>query len=74
MTFDCSFRLPRFVLLRVSGAMPTLKESEEGNSVTVRHVPLIHMLSPSFASLRIEEASEMIREVPLPPDSVSSNC
>lgn len=54
--------------------MPTLKESEEGSSVMVRQVPLMHMLSPSLASLRIEEALEMISEVPLPPDSVSSNC
>lgn len=37
------------------------------NSVTVRHVPLTEMLSPSWTSVRIEEQLEMVREVPFPP-------
>jgi len=71
LTFDPSIKSPRFVLRSVSGATPTLKEVL-ANSVTVRQVPLIEMLSPSAASSRIVSHSEIVREVPPPPDAVES--
>ena len=55
----------------VSGETPTLKSSLL-NSVMVRQVPLMLMLSPRCASVRIEAQEEMVREVPLPPLEESS--
>lgn len=46
--------------------------SELENSVMVRHVPFTLMLSPSEASVTIEAQSEMVREVPLPPEELES--
>jgi hypothetical protein len=43
------------------------------NSVTVRHVPLIKMLSPSAASSSIVPHSEIVRDVPPPPEVVESS-
>ena len=40
--------------------------------VMVRQVPLMLMLSPRWASVRIEAQLEMVREVPLPPAVVVS--
>ena len=40
----------------------------ESNSVIVRHVPLMLIESPRWASVRISAQSETVREVPLPPD------
>jgi hypothetical protein len=42
------------------------------NSVTVRQVPFIEMLSPSPASSRILPHSEIVRDVPPPPEVVES--
>lgn len=50
----------------VSGEIPTVKE-EASKEVMVRQVPLMLMLSPRCASVRMEAQSEMVREVPLPP-------
>jgi hypothetical protein len=74
LTFPPSFKEPRFVLRRVSGATPTLKKEEEdgSNSVMVRQVPLTLMLAPRVASLRMALHWEMVREVPLPPEVVGS--
>ncbi len=47
-------------------------ELELENSVMVRHVPFTLMLSPREASVRIEAQSEMVIEVPLPPEEVES--
>lgn len=55
----------------VSGDTPTLKPSLL-NSVTVKHVPLMLMLSPRWASSRISEQFEMVSEVPPPPLALSS--
>lgn len=38
----------------------------------VRQVPLTLMESPRWASVRISGQSEMVREVPLPPDVLGS--
>lgn len=70
-TFDPSTKLPRFVLRNVSGETPTLNE-DLSNSVTVRQVPLIEILSPSAASSRMVSHSEMVSEVPPPPEVVES--
>src|SRR5271155_2263175 len=67
LTFEPCLRLAKFVLLRVSGATPTLKVVLS-NSVTVRQVPLMEMLSPSIAPSRIGPQSEIVRDVPPPPD------
>jgi len=49
-----------------------------GSSVNGRKplvcIPLILILSPKCASERISGQSVIVREVPLPPPSVSSNC
>jgi hypothetical protein len=42
------------------------------NSVIVRQVPFTLMLSPREASVRISAHSEMVREVPPPPEVVES--
>lgn len=63
-------RLPRFVRRRVSGEMPTVKEVGV-KEVMVRQVPLMLMLSPRWASSRME-GQEMVRDVPPPPAEVSS--
>lgn len=56
---------PRFVRRRVSGAMPTVNvPEEEENVVTVRQVPFMLMLSPSWQSCRMEEAEEIVSWVP----------
>lgn len=51
-----------------------MKASDDGSSVTVRQVPLTQILSPRWAFLKIDEAPDIVNEVPLPPDSVSSSC
>lgn len=70
-TFELCAKLPKLVRRRVSGETPTLN-SVDVKDVIVRHVPLILMLSPRWASVRISSQSEMVREVPPPPDEVSS--
>ena len=70
-TLEDVVREPRFVRRRVSGEMPTTKEVGV-KEVTVRQVPLMLMLSPRWASSRME-AQEMVREVP-PPPAVLSSC
>lgn len=70
-------RVEREVRRMVSGASPTLKDvGLEGGvrAVTVRQVPLMLMLSPRWASVRMEAQSPIVREVPLPPPGVSSRC
>lgn len=56
----------------VSGETPTLKLDEE-NSVTVRQVPLTEMESPRWQSVRMSAQSEMVREVPPPPEADASS-
>jgi hypothetical protein len=56
---------------RVSGATPTLKDVASC-SVMVRQVPFTEMESPRWASVRISGQSEMVREVPLPPEELGS--
>lgn len=47
----------------VSGEMPTTKEVVV-KEVMVRQVPLMLMLSPRWASVRMEAQLEIVREVP----------
>jgi len=56
-------REPRFVRRSVSGEMPTTKEVVV-KEVMVRQVPLMLMLSPRWASVRMEAQLEIVREVP----------
>ena len=68
-------RVERDVRRSVSGERPTLNDvGEEGGSraVMVRQVPLILMLSPRWASVRMEAQEPIVREVPPPPPWVSS--
>lgn len=64
-------REPRFVRRRVSGETPTVNW-EGVKEVTVKQVPLMLMLSPKWASVRISAQSEIVIEVPPPPAAVSS--
>ena len=52
LTESWVFKLPRFVRRSVSGEIPTVK-LRESNFVMVKQVPLMLMLSPSCASLRM---------------------
>lgn len=63
-------RAPRFERRNVSGAIPTLKEAGgwEGRSVIVRQVPFTQILSPSLAFCRTSPASDIVKDVPPPPD------
>lgn len=72
LTFEPSDRSPRFVRRSVSGATPTLNVLLS-NSVTVRHVPLTLMLSPSWQSSKIASAPEIVSDVPPPPLAVVSS-
>lgn len=56
---------------RVSGATPTTKV-ESVKAVTVRQVPLMLMESPSWQSVRMSAAPEMVREVPPVESEVST--
>lgn len=47
--------------------------AEESKVVTVRHVPFMLMLSPSWQSCRIEVAEEMVRVVP-PSEELGFSC
>lgn len=67
-TADPTANWPRFVRRRVSGAIPSLKESRASErAVIVRQVPFTQMLSPMRASVRIGAQSEIVMEQPLPP-------
>jgi hypothetical protein len=56
---------------RVSGATPTTKV-ESVKEVTVRQVPLMLMESPSWQSVRMSAAPDMVREVPPEASEVST--
>lgn len=73
LTLDPCFKAPRLVRRRVSGATPTLNE-DLSNSVTVKHVPLTEIESPNAASPKISAQSDMVKEVPFPPDVEGSSC
>lgn len=47
----------------VSGEIPTSKE-EDVKEVIVRQVPFMEILSPRWASVRMEEQSAIVRVVP----------
>lgn len=64
LTASPAARAPRFVRRRVSGATPTTKV-EAVKEVTVRQVPLMLMESPSWQSVRMSAAPEMVRVVPV---------
>lgn len=67
LTRDEAVSDPRSVSRSVSGAMPTVKLGGEAVKVTtVRHTPLMAMLSPSWQSERSVEVggSVMVSEVP----------
>lgn len=72
LTLLFSLSDPKFVRRSVSGATPTLKE-DLSNEVTVKHVPLILMLSPRWQSPRISEALEIVRVVPPSSDCALSS-
>lgn len=47
-------------------------EGNDAGSETEANAPLMLMLSPKWASVRISAQSEMVSEVPPPPAAVSS--
>lgn len=69
LTFDPSDNLPRFVRRNVSGATPNLNDVSL-KEVIVRHVPLMQIESPRWASERRSWlGGVMVRSVPSPEES-----